>query len=194
MSREEKIRSRCGLPEGFLAGFEEGTLNLILAEVKITIRWPTRKADNFRVWRSSGEPKPSAVSKFAASLACRRLFDALLETERTGLDLHVPGFDFGEIQNVIDHPEERLRAAADGGDEILLLNRKVTVLKELGETKHAIHGGADFLPADGIQKHPADQPRPSQMDFRMLAPAAFKVLPPARIPDTAYWMLRRRSP
>ena len=50
-----------------------------------------------------------------------RRLDAFAQVERLRLDVHAPGFDLGEVEDVVDDREQRVARIADGGDVVVLL-------------------------------------------------------------------------
>ena len=73
------------------------------------------------------------------------VFDRLPQVEMDLLQLELPGFDLGEVQDVVDQPEERLGGRPDRVREPSLLRRELRAQEELGHPDHAVHGRADLV-------------------------------------------------
>ena len=53
-----------------------------------------------------------------------RRLDALAQVEGVALDVHAPGLDLREVEDVVDDRQQRVAAVADGGGEVALLVRR----------------------------------------------------------------------
>ncbi len=55
------------------------------------------------------------------------------------------GFDFGEVQNVVEDGKQRLRRCLHGIQAFQLLRREIRVQHQFGHSQNAVHGGADLV-------------------------------------------------
>ena len=75
----------------------------------------------------------------------QHLFDTFAQVERTVLDDHFAGFDFGKIQDVVDDGQQRRGRFVDGLDVLALFLIESGLAQQGGEADHAVHRGADFM-------------------------------------------------
>jgi hypothetical protein len=68
-----------------------------------------------------------------------------LQVSRRALQLHLPCFDFGEVQDVVQNLQQVLRAGFGGLEQVALLVGERGVLEQVQHAQHAVHGGADFV-------------------------------------------------
>ena len=124
-------------------------VNLMALSSRLTRIWRRRAG----VALDGRRERPSATRQWRASpLLCafgrqdpHRLVQALAQDERGGLDLQLAGLDLRDVQDVVDHAEQR-RAAAAGRGHVLPLGRRERGLEE--EAHHPQHGvqrGADLV-------------------------------------------------
>ena len=64
---------------------------------------------------------------------------------RAVLEFELAGFDFGEVEDVVDDGEERFAAGEDGFDVAALLGVEGGFEQEAGHGDDAVHGRADFV-------------------------------------------------
>ena len=68
-----------------------------------------------------------------------------VELERGVLQLQLAGFDPGEIQDVVDDPEEVSACGADFFDLALLISSQIVALQQVRQSQYRIHGGTDLV-------------------------------------------------
>ena len=103
------------------------------------------------------------------------------EIERLVLELHAAGFDFREVQHIIDDQQKRFRAGADSGNVVCLLTGQQGLLHELSKAQHAIHRRADFV-AHGGKKF-AFRPVRSLCTFFGTEQVLLRLIPRHELPD-----------
>ncbi len=64
-------------------------------------------------------------------------------------DRHFSRFDPGKIQNIVQESEQRVAAAPDHSDLLLLGVGQFGIGEQVGETEHAVERGADFVAHHG---------------------------------------------
>ena len=74
-----------------------------------------------------------------------RVLDALPQAERGDLQLQPARLDLGEIEDVIDHREERVAARADGPRQIPLVRGELVVEQEPRHADHAVERRPDLV-------------------------------------------------
>ena len=72
-------------------------------------------------------------------------FEHTMQIEVQFLEGQFAGFNLGEIQDVIDHREQRVAAGANGLGKVTLLIRERGIEQEVGHPDHPIHGRANFM-------------------------------------------------
>jgi hypothetical protein len=77
------------------------------------------------------------------------VLDQLPRVEVDLLELDLVGFQLGEVEDVVDDPQQRLPGAADAGDVALLDGVERGVEKKLGQPDHAVHRGANLVAHGG---------------------------------------------
>jgi hypothetical protein len=65
------------------------------------------------------------------------------QVERRLVDLELPSFDLGKVQDVVDQAEQAVGRAADDLHVLGLLVGEVGHAEQLAHTDHAVHGRAD---------------------------------------------------
>ena len=65
--------------------------------------------------------------------------------ERDVLYLQLASLDFGEIQNVIDHPQQGIRRRLHDRNVLALLGIQLGIHQQVRHADDAIHRGADFM-------------------------------------------------
>src|SRR5262245_52487910 len=80
-----------------------------------------------------------------ASDEVQRRLDTLTQIKRLRLNVHAPGLDLGEVQDVIDDGEERIAAITDGASAFALLLVEFGVEQEAAHANNGIHGRADLV-------------------------------------------------
>src|SRR5687768_12451045 len=80
-----------------------------------------------------------------------RSFHDLKKVEINGLKGQLAGFDFREIEDVVNDSQESFAAGFDGFGVVFLLFGKGSVQEEIAHANDAVHGSADFM-AHGRQK------------------------------------------
>ncbi len=77
---------------------------------------------------------------------CRAdILDALAQLHVQSLDIQFAGLDLREIQNVVEHAQQRGCARADRLAEFPLHGLERGLQKQLGHSQHTIHRRADFV-------------------------------------------------
>jgi hypothetical protein len=70
---------------------------------------------------------------------------AFAQVERLRLDVHAPGLDLGEVEDVVDDGEQRVAAVADGGCVVALLVVKRGVEQQPAHADDRVHRRADLV-------------------------------------------------
>ena len=78
--------------------------------------------------------------------------DALAQVERLRLDVHAPGFDFREIEDIVDDGQQRVAGFADGGDVVVLLGVEFCVEQQSTHADHGVHRRADLVAHGGQER------------------------------------------
>ena len=73
------------------------------------------------------------------------VLDGFAEVVGDFFDFEFAGFDFGEVEDVVDDGEEGFARGADGADEVFLGFVEFGFGEEAGHADDAVHGGADFV-------------------------------------------------
>ena len=73
------------------------------------------------------------------------IFERIAQIDIQLLEFELAGFDFREVQNVVDDGQQRRAAVADGLCVITLQAVKLRVEQELGHAEHAVHRRADLV-------------------------------------------------
>ena len=68
-----------------------------------------------------------------------------LQVEFDALDFEFAGFDFGEVQDVVDDAQQVLAGGLDFAQVIELLRAEFGFEHQVGHAQHRVHGGADFV-------------------------------------------------
>ena len=71
--------------------------------------------------------------------------DGLLQVERHELEIELVGLDLGEIEDVVDDAEQRLRRVVDLGDVVLLPRVELRLEREIGHADDRVHRRADLV-------------------------------------------------
>ena len=74
-----------------------------------------------------------------------RRLDAVAQVERLRLDVHAPGFDLREVEDVVDDREQRIAGIADGGRVVVLLGVELRVEQQAAHADHGVHRRADLV-------------------------------------------------
>ena len=69
----------------------------------------------------------------------------LRDPARDLVETQLPGFNFREIENVVDDPEQRFRRPLSSRQVLPLLHRKVRFQRQLRHAQHAIHRRANLV-------------------------------------------------
>ena len=80
----------------------------------------------------------------AADQVHRRLH-ALAQVEGVALDVHAPGLDLGEVEDVVDDRQQRIAGVADGGGEVALVVGQRRVQQQPAHADHRVHRRADLV-------------------------------------------------
>jgi len=80
-----------------------------------------------------------------AGLEFEGALELLVEVEVDGFEDEFTGFDFGEIEDVVDDGEEGLAAEEEGVDEVLLLVVERGAEEEVSHADDAVERGADLV-------------------------------------------------
>ena len=75
----------------------------------------------------------------------KRLFDAGRDLESVCLQLEIAGLNLGEVENVIDHRQQRIATHADGFNIVALLGGELGVEQQARHPDHRVHGRANFM-------------------------------------------------
>ena len=75
--------------------------------------------------------------------------DTCAEVEGCALELHAPGFDLGEVEDVVDDREQRLAARADDLGRLALLRVELGAQQQPAHPDHRIHRRADLVAHGG---------------------------------------------
>ena len=81
----------------------------------------------------------------------QRVFDHVHQAEIHRFELQLAGFDFGEIQNVVNDPQQMAARCLHCFRPDPLLRPQLAVHQQLVHAQHAVHRGADFM-AHGRQE------------------------------------------
>ena len=120
------------------------------------IAFPTRLS---RTWRSRvGSPqKPDRPTGSIASWRSIRFsrafrpeqtdggFDHLDQIEIDCLELDLPGFELGDVENVVDQGQQRLGAVMHGDRAVALFRVELGLQQQRVHPEDAVHRGADFV-------------------------------------------------
>src|SRR5690554_3364838 len=87
----------------------------------------------------------------AGTAVLQTVIDQRMQVEAHLLQGQLPGFQAGQIQDIVDQIEQVVAGAVDGLHIIALLGRQGGVQQQLGHAQHAVHGGAQLM-ADAGQK------------------------------------------
>jgi hypothetical protein len=72
-------------------------------------------------------------------------FDHQPQVEGERFDGHAPGFDFREVENVVDHAEQAFARPPHGFGVVALLGRQLRIEQQPRHPDHAVHGSADLM-------------------------------------------------
>ena len=81
-----------------------------------------------------------------------RRLDALAQVERLRLDVHAPGLDLREVEDVVDDGEQRVAGLADGADVVALLGVERRVEQQAAHADHRVHRRADLVAHGGEER------------------------------------------
>ncbi len=88
-------------------------------------------------------------SRFLAAASVGQLhadvFDAVAHVHLDAVDFELAGFDLREVEDVVDDPEQRRGARADGLRELALRRLQRRVEQQLRHADHAVHRRADLV-------------------------------------------------
>ena len=68
-----------------------------------------------------------------------------MQIEGDGLEVELAGFNFGEVQNVVDDGEQRLGGLPDEAEMFALFGGEVGIEDEFGHAQNSIHGRANLV-------------------------------------------------
>ena len=74
-----------------------------------------------------------------------RLADRFLQIEFHRLQGHPSGFDFREIQNVVNYRKQRTGRDANGGQVFPLFGAQLSAERQFGHSHDPIHGSSDLV-------------------------------------------------
>ncbi len=74
-----------------------------------------------------------------------RRLDALAQIERLRLDVHPPGLDLREVEDVVDDRQERVAGIADGRGVVVLLGVELGVEQQAAHADDRVHRRADLV-------------------------------------------------
>ncbi len=75
----------------------------------------------------------------------RDVLEGIAQVDVERFQLQLAGFDFREVQNVIDDGQQRGAAVADGLRVIALQGVEPGIEQQLGHAEHAVHGRANLV-------------------------------------------------
>ena len=75
----------------------------------------------------------------------QRRLDAFAQIERLRLDVHAPGLDLREVEDVVDDGQQRIARFADGGHVVVLLGVELGVEQQPAHADHGVHRRADLV-------------------------------------------------
>ena len=73
------------------------------------------------------------------------LLQQFSQVERLGIEVHLSGLDFGEIQNVVNHCQKRVGGFSDAFHVFLLHRANRSVERQLCHADDAVHGSPQFV-------------------------------------------------
>ncbi len=123
-----------------------GELHRVAEEVHHHLAQPPGVADEH-----PGEPRLQLQGKFqpfsrrVLGEDRHRVGGQLREVEGDVLELHAPGLDLGEVEDVVDDGEKRLARAAYRLHVAHLLLGETGAEEELGHAEHPVHRGPDLV-------------------------------------------------
>ena len=94
---------------------------------------------------STRQPSSTTFSVARGATMLERFLDAFAEIERLLLQLEHAGLDLREVEDVVDHTEERVSARADDLGELLLLRRQLGAEQQAGHPDHGVHRRPDLV-------------------------------------------------
>ena len=71
--------------------------------------------------------------------------DQCIEIELHIIEFDLPGFELGNVENLVDQGEQLITGAVDGLHIVALLHRQRRAQQQLGHAQHTVHGRADFV-------------------------------------------------
>ena len=74
-----------------------------------------------------------------------QIFQNIFQVKLDGLNIELAGFDFGEVQNVIDNSEQRIGPVLDFLHVVFLLGGQIRLEGQIGHANDCVHGGPDFV-------------------------------------------------
>ena len=75
----------------------------------------------------------------------QRRLHALAQIERLGLDIHAPGLDLREIEDVVDDRQQRIARLTDRRDVIALLGVERCIQEKAAHSDDRVHRRADLV-------------------------------------------------
>ena len=73
------------------------------------------------------------------------LFENVPQVELDRIEFHLAGLDLGEVEDVVDHGEQRIRRGAGGLDVVALLRGELGVQSQFRHSQDAVHGRPDLM-------------------------------------------------
>ena len=131
-----------------LAGF--GELDRVGQQVEQDLPQPRHVAIQRRwhlVFEDIGDVK--VLLGGTAADQVERRFDAFTQVEGMHLDVHPPGLDLGEVEDVVDDRQQRIARVADGGGEVALVVGERCVQQQAAHADDGIHRRADLVAHGG---------------------------------------------
>ena len=101
---------------------------------------------------SHDHTKPDALVFGAVAQKGVHRLHHLRQRKRLHIKVHVPGLNFGEVENVIDDGQQRFARGGDVGRKLALLRVQRRIQQQVRHADHTIHGGANLM-AHGGQKN-----------------------------------------
>ena len=123
-----------------------GKLSRVVDEIRKDLRKAQRVAHqhfrNFGIHIDNQLNRPFGNSDFGKR---RHLVDDMLQDKLRDFQFLLLGFDFREIQDAVDNPEQRRRRMADTFDKALLAFIQLRFLNQVRHADNRVHRRADFV-------------------------------------------------
>ena len=141
-----------------------GELDRVREQVEQHLPQAGRVADDRRRARPSSIRQPSSrpFSAGARRDDVERALDALAQVERLALELELAGLDLREVEDVVDHVQQRVAARADDLGELALLagRARCRAAGRSCRSRRSSASGSRGSSSPGRRSSPASPPRP----------------------------------